>query len=529
MADEKPVAAEQEAVALPPLTINPASDGKPEIRTKVWDYLDNNKVASFPWPPHKRVPNFKGAEDAGDKAMTMEQFGKAQVLKIDPDKPLQQMRIHTLEEKKQLLVPTPRLRYGFLNRITPPEDADRKTVKACVTRQGFAEYSKPVGLDENVQVDLVIVGAVAVSPKGWRVGKGEGYSDLEYAIMASMGSVNARTPVVAIVHDCQVLDLPDKIFGPHDVPVDYIVTPTKIIACENRPAKPAGIIWSILTLEKVEAIPILGKLRYRDWKAGKDVKLSGETDAPSELQDVEVVMEDTSERPRRNFRRFGRRRNQRRRSSGRASQSAEEGAGDGERRRDRGDGEGRMNGDRPRRPFRGGYRGGWRRGRGGRRGGGGRGGGRFRGRDSEGDYDEREGGDREERRGGYRRGRGGYGRGYGRRSFNDFEGSVYVGSLPRSLRVSDFKGEVRDRKVNPLRVMWRGSSGFAFLNFKTKNEAEEALIALEGLHFDNKDIRLEMAKEREFRRGGGGGGEPRRRRQRGDSRSGGEDEDEGQD
>jgi len=94
---------------------------------------------------------------------------------------------------------------------------------------------------------------------------------------------------------------------------------------------------------------------------------------------------------------------------------------------------------------------------------------------------------------------------------DEFEGSIYVGSLPRSLRVSDFKGEVRVRKVNPLRVMWRGSSGFAFLNFKTKVEAEEALVALEGLHFDDHNLRLEMAKERERRVRGGQGGLPRRR------------------
>lgn len=39
---------------------------------------------------------------------------------------------------------------------------------------------------------------------GWRIGKGEGYADLEYAMMVSMGAVHEGTPVVTIVHDCQV-------------------------------------------------------------------------------------------------------------------------------------------------------------------------------------------------------------------------------------------------------------------------------------------------------------------------------------
>lgn len=39
---------------------------------------------------------------------------------------------------------------------------------------------------------------------GLRIGKGEGYADMEYGMMASMGAVNESTVVVTVVHDCQV-------------------------------------------------------------------------------------------------------------------------------------------------------------------------------------------------------------------------------------------------------------------------------------------------------------------------------------
>ena len=39
---------------------------------------------------------------------------------------------------------------------------------------------------------------------GWRIGKGEGFADLEYAMMASMGAVDENTIIVTTVHDCQV-------------------------------------------------------------------------------------------------------------------------------------------------------------------------------------------------------------------------------------------------------------------------------------------------------------------------------------
>ena len=54
-------------------------------------------------------------------------------------------------------------------------------------------------------MDLIVVGSVAVSEKGYRVGKGEGFADMEWGMMATMGAVHSKTIVVTIVHDCQVL------------------------------------------------------------------------------------------------------------------------------------------------------------------------------------------------------------------------------------------------------------------------------------------------------------------------------------
>ena len=80
---------------------------------------------------------------------------------------------------------------------------------------------------------------------------------------------------------------------------------------------------------------------------------------------------------------------------------------------------------------------------------------------------------------------------------------------------------MRDRNVQPLRVIWRGSSGYAFLGFRTQEDAEQALEALDGLHIDDHDLRLEMAKSS----GGGGGGRDRRRRRENAPRSSGAGDD----
>jgi len=128
---------------------------------------------------------------------------------------------------------------------------------------------------------------------GWRIGKGQGLSDVEYAMMASTGSVGDSSVVVTLVHDCQVVDLPDDLFAPHDVPVDYVVTPTQVICCADHqsvdgrhPSKPAAIIWSLLTPNDLDRIPVLRRIRFREWKSGKNVRLSGEEADPDDLEDT---------------------------------------------------------------------------------------------------------------------------------------------------------------------------------------------------------------------------------------------------
>ncbi|KQK79303.1 methenyltetrahydrofolate synthase domain-containing protein [Amazona aestiva] len=215
---------------------------KGDIRQKVWDYLEASGLADFPRPVHRRIPNFKGSHQACCSIRELDMFIRAREIKVDPDKPLEGVRLAAL--------------------------------------QGIKEYSVPVGLEGKAQVDLVVVGSVAVSEKGWRIGKGEGYADMEYAMMVSMGAVQEDAPVVTIVHDCQVVDIAEELLGDHDLTVDYILTPTRIIKTDCKRPKPRGIIWHKVTSEMLAKIPILRSLHYKEKQAGKDVTLQ---DAHSDL------------------------------------------------------------------------------------------------------------------------------------------------------------------------------------------------------------------------------------------------------
>jgi 5-formyltetrahydrofolate cyclo-ligase len=116
----------------------------------------------------------------------------------------------------------------------------------------------PTSIDELLHIDLVVCGTVALNRDGVRVGKGGGYSDLEFGLLVDAGLVDASTLLVTTVHPLQVLDeeLPET---EHDFRVDRIATPDTVIATP-APLRPPGILWSHLDEEKIAAIPVLRRL-----------------------------------------------------------------------------------------------------------------------------------------------------------------------------------------------------------------------------------------------------------------------------
>ena len=110
-------------------------------------------------------------------------------------------------------------------------------------------------------IDLVVCGTVAINRAGVRIGKGGGYSDLEFALLTEAGRIDERTTIATTVHQVQLLDqdLPET---PHDFRVDLIVTPDEVIETGADPrARPRGIRWSDLVDEKIADIPALRLLR----------------------------------------------------------------------------------------------------------------------------------------------------------------------------------------------------------------------------------------------------------------------------
>ena len=67
--------------------------------------------------------------------------------------------------EKTVLVPTPRLRHGLFNRLVPPSLA-KEELRRVARAEGVSKFSTPVGLENIIPVDLIVVGSVAVSKDG---------------------------------------------------------------------------------------------------------------------------------------------------------------------------------------------------------------------------------------------------------------------------------------------------------------------------------------------------------------------------
>jgi 5-formyltetrahydrofolate cyclo-ligase len=223
----------------------------------VWAALSDAGVARFPGA-RGRIPNFTGAEAAARLLASTPEWAAAQVLKCNPDAPQLPVRVLALEHGKLVRMAVPRLREDRPFLTLDPERLAVPPRKAA-SIGGSAEHGIPTPVEELGHVDLVVCGTVAVNADGVRIGKGGGYSDLEWALAAALGLVDERTVVATTVHPIQVVDedLPE---AEHDFRVDLVVTPDDVVRCPGG-HRPARVLWEHLDDERVASIPVLARLR----------------------------------------------------------------------------------------------------------------------------------------------------------------------------------------------------------------------------------------------------------------------------
>ena len=248
---------------------------KQAVRDAVWNAFDEGDHARFPFPPHDRIPNFAGADAAAARLARTPEWESAATLKANPDAPQLPVRRAALRAGKTLYVAQPRLRDPDPFLRLDPAAIPADEIDDATTVSGISAYGAPAAPAAVSDVDLIVAGSVGVATDGFRIGKGEGYSDLEWAVLRELGAVDGDTTVATTVHELSVLDGPESAVrgsvagdggaaalptpDAHDVPLDLIATPDRTVRTDTPHARPDGVDWDALDDAKRSAIPVLAE------------------------------------------------------------------------------------------------------------------------------------------------------------------------------------------------------------------------------------------------------------------------------
>jgi 5-formyltetrahydrofolate cyclo-ligase len=181
---------------------------KHSFRVRIWNLLERDGVGRFPGA-HGRIPNFKGAE-AAELLAEQEERRQAKVVKANPDAPQLPVRARALAEGKVVYMAVPRLAEAKPFVLLDPRRLSQTPRRAASIR-GAMHEGQPVSVSQVRRIDLVVCGSVVVNRLGARIGKGGGFSDLEFALLAEAGLVHNGTIIATTVHSLQILkrDLPE--------------------------------------------------------------------------------------------------------------------------------------------------------------------------------------------------------------------------------------------------------------------------------------------------------------------------------
>jgi 5-formyltetrahydrofolate cyclo-ligase len=231
---------------------------KQGLREQVWQRIGADPAVRTGVPPQGRIPGFIGAEAAAERLSALPEWRAARVLKLNPDTPQLSVRSLAIAQGKLVYMAVPKLASERPFLALELRSLGVPALEAA-TIEGSQRHGVPTRIEDLQPVDLIVCGSVAVNPSGVRIGKGAGYADLEFALLAELGLVTERTQIATTVHDLQVLEqaLPET---PHDFRVDLIATPTRVLRCARAP-RPRGLIWEHLDADKIAAIPALAARR----------------------------------------------------------------------------------------------------------------------------------------------------------------------------------------------------------------------------------------------------------------------------
>lgn len=234
------------------------------VRTKVWSELRRVAIpdSRFHHDYSSFIADFEGSSSATDLLLSTPAYRNTDILFVAPDNCIQGLRHRALKDGKKVLVTTYGIRRGFW--VLDPVKISQELWEIASLLDGMEKLGQHISLTEIKRtighIGLMVTGTGAINHHGLRFGKGHGFFDLEWAMLYSIGVVNTETQLVAVVHECQVLE--EELSGEDwDTGCDLVVTNQRIIEVTGASKPTCGIIWAMLEKNMLEDIEPLRELQ----------------------------------------------------------------------------------------------------------------------------------------------------------------------------------------------------------------------------------------------------------------------------
>jgi len=217
------------------------------------------------------TPDFRESSYAIARLAQLPCYQAATTILVTPDNSLEQLRLRALKDGKKVLVGTYRLRRGFVM-LSPQRISDENFELASLLdgmeRPGIGRHLTLAQMkDEGIHVDLCVLGGLAFNTQGVIVWEGNGLFEVQWALLHDMKVMAEQIPVVAVAHQCQVVDeadygldriLPEKV---GEVQCDFVVTPERTIEIQDAVKPTSGVQFESLDPQALDNIPPLQELK----------------------------------------------------------------------------------------------------------------------------------------------------------------------------------------------------------------------------------------------------------------------------
>jgi 5-formyltetrahydrofolate cyclo-ligase len=217
------------------------------------------------------TPDFRGSEDAVNRVAELQCYKDAKTVMVTSDNSCEGIRHRALRDGKKVVVGTYRLRRGFV--VLDSKSIAESRLEAAASLDGMEKpgIGRRLDLsqlrDEGIKIDVCVLGGLVFNEQGVVVWEGSALFEVQWALLQDLKVLNRSALVVAVAHECQVVDEAqhnlDQIKADQsgEVQCDFVITPERVLEVKGAVKPSGGVDFTKVDPEALNNIPPLQELK----------------------------------------------------------------------------------------------------------------------------------------------------------------------------------------------------------------------------------------------------------------------------